>query len=105
MKKMIQEFKDMMRVGRLLPILVIGIDDLIIAIIIIVVAVAASVATSLLIQPAAQNREPPELEDIQAPTAEEGREIPVLFGTRNIKGANVVWYGDFESIAVRRRSP
>ncbi len=102
---MIQEFKTALQLWRLIPVSVIVIDDIIIAIIIIVVAVAASVATSLLIQPAAQNREPPELEDIQAPTAEEGREIPVLFGTRNIKGANVVWYGDFESTAVRRRSP
>lgn len=43
-------------------------------------------------QPAAKS---PDLDDIQVPTAEVGRPIPVLFGTREIKGANVVWDGDF----------
>lgn len=31
---------------------------------------------------------------IDAPTAEEGRPVPVLFGTRVMKAPNVVWYGD-----------
>lgn len=36
------------------------------------------------------------LSDFQVPTAEEGRPIPVIFGTVLIKGANVVWYGDLK---------
>lgn len=32
---------------------------------------------------------------VSAPTAAEGGEIPVLFGTREIGNANVVWWGDF----------
>lgn len=36
------------------------------------------------------------LGDFQLPTAEEGRAIPVVFGTCKIKGSNVVWYGDLE---------
>ncbi|MCM2480210.1 hypothetical protein [Serpentinimonas maccroryi] len=37
---------------------------------------------------------PAALADIDAPTAEEGRPIPVVFGAVLIRGPNVVWYGD-----------
>ena len=37
--------------------------------------------------------------DVSAPTAAEGGEIPVLFGTREIANANVVWWGDFSAEA------
>jgi hypothetical protein len=40
---------------------------------------------------------PATIEDIDAPTAEEGRTIPVLFGTRKISGPNIVWYGDLDT--------
>ncbi len=39
---------------------------------------------------------PPALEDLKAPTAEAGRPIPVLFGTRVIEGPNNLWSGDVE---------
>jgi hypothetical protein len=37
---------------------------------------------------------PATIDDFDFPTAEDGREIPVLFGTRETSGPNVVWYGD-----------
>ena len=40
-------------------------------------------------------------DNISVPTAEEGRAIPVLFGTRMIEGPNVVWSGDFEAVPRR----
>lgn len=40
---------------------------------------------------------------IDVTTAEEGRVIPVLFGTRLITGANVVWFGDFSAVAIRKK--
>lgn len=40
---------------------------------------------------------------VEAPTAEEGRDIPVLFGTREIKSANVVWYGDVRTVAIKKK--
>jgi hypothetical protein len=46
----------------------------------------------------------PSIGEIKAPTAEEGREIPVLFGSREIKGPNVVWYGDKATSAIRKKS-
>lgn len=47
---------------------------------------------------------PAGLGDIKAPTAEAGREIPVLFGRRKITGPNVVWYGDLRVTAVKKKS-
>ena len=44
---------------------------------------------------------PAGLDTIQAPTAEEGREIPILFGTRRIRSANVVWYGDLRTKSIK----
>jgi len=52
--------------------------------------------------PKPQNAKPAGLDDITVPTAEEGREIPVLFGTKLIEGANLVWYGDLRSEAIRK---
>lgn len=70
-----------------------------IAAIIFVVALVVAVA----MMPKPQSQPPAGLGDIQAPTAEEGREIPVLFGTRDIAGPNVVWYGDFKAVAIRKK--
>lgn len=41
------------------------------------------------------------LSDANVPTAEEGREIPVLFGTRDVSGPNVVWYGHLRTKSVK----
>lgn len=43
---------------------------------------------------------PDSLRDVQAPTAEQGRAIPVVFGTCLIKSSNIVWYGDLRVIPV-----
>lgn len=36
----------------------------------------------------------PEVRDLQNPTADAGRPIPVVFGTKTVKGVNVLWYGE-----------
>lgn len=43
---------------------------------------------------------PPAIDEFTATTASQSRPIPVLFGTRLIKSANVVWYGDVRTTAV-----
>ena len=55
-------------------------------------------------QPKAVVPPPPSLDDMQVPTAEPGRPIPVIFGTRLIKAPNVVWYGDLKYTAVQTDS-
>lgn len=41
---------------------------------------------------------------IEITTAEVGREIPVLFGTRILKGSNIVWWGDKKVKAIKVKS-
>ena len=64
-----------------------------------VVALVAAYA----MMPKPQSQPPAGLGDIKAPTAEEGREIPVIFGTRLLEGSNVVWYGHLRTEAIRKK--
>ncbi len=43
------------------------------------------------------------LDDFKFPTATEGRSIPLVWGTVRLKGPNVVWYGDLEQVAVKKK--
>ena len=52
--------------------------------------------------PKPQNAKPAGLSEFQLPTAEVGREIPVLFGTGDINGPNVVYYGDLRTVPVMK---
>ncbi len=36
----------------------------------------------------------PETKDMDDPVAEAGKPLPVLFGTKTVKGLNVLWFGD-----------
>jgi len=48
--------------------------------------------------------DPASLEDVDAPTAEAGKPVPVLFGRRQIKAPNVVWYGDLRTQPIKKGS-
>ena len=63
----------------------------------------AVVALTYALAPKPQNTPPVDFDQFNAPTAEEGRVIPVLFGCREITGANVVWYGDLGSTAIKSK--
>lgn len=39
--------------------------------------------------------------ELEFPTVDEGRPIPVVFGTVNLKAPNVVWWGDWEQRAIK----
>lgn len=66
------------------------------------VAIAMQVVSYLLMpKPKAPHRAAAEKFDI--PTAQEGASIPVLFGTRKIKGASVTWYGDIKTSAIKSK--
>lgn len=47
--------------------------------------------------------QPSGIGDFQVPTAQEGRAIPVVFGTVKLAGPNVVWYGDLAVIPVQKK--
>lgn len=62
-----------------------------------VVAFALTAAT-------APKPEKPEVGTFETPTAEKGKRIPVLFGSRWLAQANVVWYGDISTTPVKSSS-
>lgn len=66
----------------------------------VITLVALVVGYALVPKPKSQNAE---VGTVEAPTATEGLEIPVLFGTRLIKGPNVVWYGDIKTVAIKKK--
>lgn len=70
----------------------------------LIAVMVASVAVSFVLagRVQGQKRKPSGLSEFQVPTAEVGREIPVLFGTRLLKGPNVVWYGDLRTRAIKK---
>jgi len=43
------------------------------------------------------------LEDFDIPLAEEGRPIPVVFGTVIVKSPTVMWYGDLRTTAIKEK--
>lgn len=67
----------------------------------VVVVIAAVAAYAMAPKPPEPTH--PMLKDINAPTAEEGRNIPVVFGTWVIKSPNIVYYGDLGYKAVKSK--
>lgn len=51
--------------------------------------------------PKPQTQAPQGLSSVQAPIAQEGATIAVLFGTKTVSGPNVVWFGNFKTQAVQ----
>lgn len=68
-------------------------------IVVFIVALVVSYST----MPKPENAKPAGLGDVTAPTAEVGREIPVLFGERDLEGPNIVWYGHFRAVPIKKK--
>ena len=64
----------------------------------VVVAIAVAVAAvALVLMPRPKPPKPDAMKDLEDPTAEAGRPVPVVFGTITVKGLNVIWFGDKDS--------
>lgn len=59
----------------------------------LVVAVALAVIAYAL-APKPKKQKPAATRDLDDPTAEAGRPIPVVFGTINVKGSNILYFSD-----------
>ena len=55
-----------------------------------------------LIMPKPKAPQPPEGKDLNDPTAEAGRPVPVLFGTMTVKGLNILWFGEKSRVMVAK---
>lgn len=63
----------------------------------------ASLVISYLTRPK-QNFDSPKAGTIEVrATATAGGEIPVLFGSREITGQNIVWWGDTKTVAIKKK--
>lgn len=63
-----------------------------------------SMILSIALAPKPPKPAPASIQDFDVPTAEEGRPIPVVFGTVLITGANVIWYGDLRTSPIKTKS-
>lgn len=72
--------------------------------VIAIILAAASVVVGELLRPKPkfENAKKVGLGDFNFPTAEEGRVIPIIWGTVKLNGPNVVWYGDFTQKAISK---
>lgn len=61
-----------------------------------------SALISYALAPKPPKPKPAALEDFSVPTAEEGREIPVVFGEVWLQSPNVLWYGDLRSEPIKK---
>jgi len=61
----------------------------------------ATTVVGALLAPHPKGPLPSALGDFSVPTAEEGRAIPVVFGTCMIKGGNTTWWGDLKTKAIK----
>jgi hypothetical protein len=68
---------------------------------IIVSLVITAIGYALLPKP--PGPKPATLKDFDVPTAEEGRPVPVLFGTKTVTGPNVIWYGDLGREKIKKK--
>lgn len=68
------------------------------------VMLVVSVGLQYLMSPKPKKPKPAGLDEFNVPTAEVGRDIPVLFGTKEVSGPNVVWHGHFRKKAIKKSS-
>lgn len=58
-----------------------------------------------LIMPKPKAAKPPEVTEMDGPTAEAGRTIPVLFGDITMKSPNFLWWGDKYYVQKKEKVP
>lgn len=62
-----------------------------------------SAVLSVVLAPKQPKPKPSSLSDFDAPRAEEGKPLPVLFGTKILRGPNVLWYGDLRVDEIKEK--
>jgi hypothetical protein len=70
-------------------------------IVLILLVILTAVAYLMMPSAKVQDQKAAGINDLQGPTAEIGRSIPVLFGERDLNGPNSCWYGDFRAVPIK----
>lgn len=68
------------------------------------ILLVVSYFVSAALAPKPPKPKPAALEDFDIPLAEEGREIPVVFGTVKMTSPSLMWYGDLRTTAIKEKS-
>ena len=66
------------------------------------ISLIAGLVLAYSMQPKIETRPPAGINDVQVPTAEVGRPIPVLFGRKRLSGPNIVWYGHLKVDPIKK---
>lgn len=69
----------------------------------IAIAVVLSVA-SYLLAPKPQRANAAAREDVEVPTADEGRPFYIVFGTRDVEASVSAWHGDIKTVPIKKKS-
>lgn len=67
------------------------------------VVLIISTIISIALAPKPPTPKPAALSDFDVPVAEQGRPIPVVFGTVTITGPNVLYYGDLSNTPIKKK--
>lgn len=59
---------------------------------------------SYAVLPKPKQPRPPETKDLEAPTTEAGRPIPVVFGSMKVQGLNTLWWGERSTVKLRAKN-
>ena len=62
-----------------------------------------STVASTMLAPKPAVPKPANFSELEVPTAETGKPIPVVFGTYIIQSPNVVWYGDLAYAPIKTK--
>lgn len=46
----------------------------------------------------------PGIDSVKVPTVDSSRDIPVIFGTVDIRSPHIAWYGDLETEAIKEKT-
>ncbi|WP_163836880.1 hypothetical protein [Spartinivicinus ruber] len=68
----------------------------------VVAWIGALVLVAVSMRPKQQDQTPV-AKDVKIPTNEEGTEIPVVFGTRDIESPMNAWYGHLRTVPIRKK--
>lgn len=63
-----------------------------------------SALISYALAPKPPKPKPPSMEDLSVPIAEEGIELPWIFGDWLTRDPNVVWFGDLSTEAIKKKA-
>lgn len=66
-----------------------------------IIIMVVSLILSFAARPKLQHAKPPALADFDVPTAVEGREVCMVFGTVWIDDPNVLWFGDLRYTPIK----